>query len=61
MAEIQGIFGVIISIFLAAFFFFMILPQMATALGQSSGIYTIIGVVIIVVLIFGLFVGLARR
>jgi hypothetical protein len=56
----EEILGLIIAIVMVILFFFMILPQIATALGQSSAFIFIIGGILLVGFIIAIFAIIAR-
>jgi hypothetical protein len=54
MGFMDEIFGLIIAIVMVIVFFFMVLPQMASALGQGSGWIIIVGFILLAVFIIAI-------
>ncbi|MDG6250625.1 hypothetical protein [Methanocalculus sp.] len=61
MGFMDEIFGLIIAIVMVILFFFWILPQIASALGQESGLVFLVGIILLVVFIIAIFAMLGNR
>jgi len=61
MGFMDEIIGLIIAIVMVILFFFWILPEMASALGQESGLVIIVGIILLVVFVIAIFAMLGNK